>query len=78
MDISTIATPVISAILSIAAVSAFVSKYVKYAVKYVRLAADAINTLDTLIESLDDGQLTGQEIDAIKAKVLKFKADLKA
>jgi hypothetical protein len=76
MDIGTIITPIISAGLSIAAVSAFVIKYVKPVVKYVRLAADAINALDHVATALEDGTINEKEVEQIRADVIKFKADM--
>lgn len=78
MDITEIAVPLVTGILSIGTVSAFVAKYVTKIVKYVRLAADAINALDNLSEALQDGMIDAGELEKVKASVAKFKADLKA
>lgn len=78
MDLTPIAVPVITSILSIGAVSAFLAKYVSKVVKYVRLAADAVNALDHLAEDLKDGMITAEELNALVKDVEKFKADLKA
>lgn len=78
MNISDIAVPVVSAVLSIGAVSAFLSKYVAKIVKYVRLAADAINTLKDVANALEDGKLTPEEITQLTKDVAYFQAELKS
>lgn len=78
MDISTIAVPVLTWVLSIGTVSAFISKNVTKVIKYVRLSSDAINALEHLAEALEDGALNTTELDKLQADIVKFKADLKA
>jgi hypothetical protein len=77
MDITQIIATVVSAVLSVGAVAAFVTKYISPAVKYAMLAKDAVETLSDVVEALKDGKLAPEEIEALKNDVAKFKADLK-
>lgn len=76
-SLSSLLAPIATVVLSIAAVSSFLGKVLPSTVKYVRLASDAINALDDIVESLVDGKLTPDELDKLKNDLAKFKADLK-
>lgn len=78
MDITPIVTSVASGVLSITAVSAFVAKYLTKTVKYVRISKDALVLLDYVVEALEDGQLTPEESDRIKAEAAQLKADFQS
>lgn len=78
MNLTDVIVPVVTAILSIGTVSAFVARYVTKISKYIRLAADAINTLNNVSTALEDGQLTVPEMDQLKKDIEKFKIDLKS
>ncbi len=77
MDFGTIAASAATAILGIGAVSAFFSKNIPKIIKYVVLAKDAITILDEVLEVLQDGKLTPEEIEQLKKDIEQLKADLK-
>jgi hypothetical protein len=76
MDITQIIASIAGAVLGITSVGAFTVKYTSKVIKYVRIAADAINALEHVAEALDDGTLSVAEIESIKADVAKFRKDL--
>jgi hypothetical protein len=75
MDVSTIVVPVVSAVLGIGTVSAFVAKYVTKVVKYARVATDAIKLLDDAVECLQDGKVDQDEVNRIIDDIKKVKED---
>jgi hypothetical protein len=77
MDLSQIIAPVVTSVVGIGAVSAFLTKYIPKIIKYAMIAKDAISILDDALEALEDGALTPNEIDKIKLDVAKLKDDLK-
>lgn len=78
MDYTAIATAVISGVLGIGAVAAFMSKYMPAVSKWAMLAKDATETLSDIADALKDGALTSDEIAKLKEDVLKFQLALKA
>lgn len=77
MDITTIITAVTSAVIGIGAVSAFLKRTIPHVIHYVTLSKDSIALLDEVLESLEDGALSADEIDKIKEQVEQLRADLK-
>lgn len=78
MDIQPYIAPVISAVLSIGTVGAFVISAAGKSKKYILLANDAITTLKDLEESLEDGKLTAEEQDKLGADINRFQDRLKS
>lgn len=77
MDITSIAGSVAASIVGIGAVSTFLIKTVPKIAKYVRLATEALGLVDSIIESLEDGQLSPEEVKTIVAKADVLRIDLK-
>lgn len=78
IDYTAIGASIATGILSIGAVSVFVTRYMPKVTKYAMIAKDAVETLADVSEALKDGALTPDEIKKVEDDVAKFKADLKA
>lgn len=78
MDWTAIITSAITAIMGIGAVAAFAAKVLPKATKYVGIATDALELASVAIKALDDGNISAQELTAIKADYVKLLADFKA
>lgn len=76
MDYTAIASAIISGVLGIGAVAAFMAKYMPAVSKYAMIAKDAVETLSDITDALKDGALTADEIAKVKVDVAQFKADL--
>ena len=77
MNWTAIATSLISGVLGISAVAAFMAKYMPTVTKWVTIAKDAVETLTDVSASLAAGPLTAAEITKLQADVAQFQADLK-
>lgn len=78
MDYTAIMTAIISGVLGIGAVAAFMSKYMPAVSKWAMVAKDAVETLSDVAEALKDGALSADEIAKLKADITTFKAQLDA
>lgn len=76
-NLETIITSVITGILSITAVSAFLIRYLGKASKYANIAKEAVEALTAVVNSLKDGKLSTEEIEAIKKEIEEFKLAIK-
>lgn len=76
MDWTTLAVSIVSGILGIGAVAAFMAKYMPTVSRWVTIAKDAVETLSDVSSSLAKGPLTSAEITQLQADVTQFKADL--
>jgi hypothetical protein len=77
MDYTAIVTAIISGVLGIGAVAAFMAKYMPAVAKWAMVAKDATETLSDLADALKDGALTADEIAKLKADVIAFQAAIK-
>lgn len=78
MDWTALATSIVSGILGIGAVAAFMAKYMPAVTKWATVAKDAVETLSDVADALKDGKLSDDEIAKLKADVAAFQAALKA
>lgn len=75
MDIGTIITPIVSAVVSIGAVSVALKGFLPKIVPAVILVKDSILALDQAVEALEDGELSASELQDFKVKVENIKKD---
>lgn len=76
MDYTTIAVSIVSGVLSIGAVAAFMAKYMPAITKWAMVAKDAVETLADVSAALAKGPITADELAKLQADVTKFKIDL--
>lgn len=79
-DIQTIITGIGGAILGIGAVSTFLGRYLPTAKKYIGIAGDSLDLVDSVLDSVEkdaDGKITitAEELERIQKAALKLKAD---
>lgn len=84
MDYQTIVTAVVTAVLSISAVSVFLGKFIPKISGWVALAKDGVETINDISQALNPDPLTGkieltpEEIAKINSDASSFKSKLAA
>lgn len=76
MDYTAIGTAIVSGVLGIGAVGAFMAKYMPMVTKWAMIAKDAVETLSDVSDALKDGNLTVEEVNKLKEDIVKLKIDL--
>lgn len=78
MDWTAIAAAIVSGIMGIGAVAAFLTKYMPLVIKWAVIAKDAVETLTDVADALKDGALSAEEVAKLKEDVAHFQSLLKA
>lgn len=81
-DWQTIATGIGGAVLGIGAVGTFLGKYLPVAKKYIGMASDALNLVDSVLDAVEkdgDGKITisQDELTRIQIAAVRLRDDLK-
>jgi len=77
MDWGSIVAPIVSFVLGIGVVGAFVAKYAGAAKKYLNIATEALSLLNTVVKAIEDKEVTAGEVNLIKDEINDLMAALK-